>query len=149
MVDFMPDPPLVKIKINSIKKYTTRIGLRNPQILSLYLFGSVARDEADALSDLDLLFLVPPELAGNFFGILAHDPAYFTLESWILSILEGGINPLILDPLDLVAGYDTLISRIEQEGILLYGKPLHHVIRSIPRRKQPATPSLLELVESL
>ncbi len=145
----MPDPPPVKINLNSIKTYTTRIGLRHPQILSLYLFGSVARDEADALSDLDLLFLVPPELAGNFFGILAHDPDYFALESWILSILEGGINPLILDPLDLVAGYDTLIRRIEQEGILLHGKPLQEVIGSIPRRKQPATPSLLELVESL
>ncbi len=145
----MPDLPPVKIKINAIKKYTTPIGLKNPQILSLYIFGSVARDEADALSDLDLLFLVPPEHTGNFFSVLAHNPDYFALESWILSIFEGGVNPLILDPLDLVLGYDTLIPRIKKEGILLYGKPLEEVIKSIPRRKPPVSPSLLELVESL
>ena len=64
-----------------IRKSTEKIGLRYPQIISIYLFGSIARGDADEFSDIDLFILID-DSATNFFLILNHDVDYKLLEDW-------------------------------------------------------------------
>ncbi|MHA1294728.1 MAG: nucleotidyltransferase family protein, partial [Promethearchaeota archaeon] len=95
----------IEIDINQIRKFAEQFGPKYYQIISIYLFGSVARGDADEESDIDLLFLLKEKIP-DFLTILTHDENYLILEDWALKRLEGGINPLICDIDELANDFD-------------------------------------------
>jgi len=134
--------------IAHIRKSAEKIGLRYPQIISIYLFGSIARGDADEFSDIDLFILID-DSATNFFLILNHDVDYKLLEDWALNVVEGGLSPLILNKKELMGDFDTFLGRILQEGILLFGENLILLFNKINHKKKESGSELLDLIRSL
>jgi predicted nucleotidyltransferase len=79
------------------------------------LFGSFARGQADAMSDVDLLLIEPTERPFLERG-LAHLPLF----RWGV-----GVDLLVYTPAEyaqLAARQNPLIARIEQEGVTVYAR---------------------------
>lgn len=70
------------------------VALRREGVTALYLFGSVARDEATAASDIDLLFDVGGETRFSLFdqGRIASDLAE-TLSAGVDLVAAAGLRP--------------------------------------------------------
>lgn len=100
------------------------IGKIYSQIISIYLYGSVSRGEANEKSDLDLLFLVEKNTRKNFLDVLMRDEKYIQLYNWTINQFEGGIIPLVVSSEELTRDFDTLAEKILLEGLLLYGKEM-------------------------
>lgn len=143
-------PKILNIQKNiiHIRKLAEKIGLRYPQIISIYLFGSVARGEADEFSDIDLFILID-DSASNLFLMLNNDVDYKLLEDWALEIFEGGLSPLILNKKELTSEFDTFIRRLFQEGILLFGENLMPLFKKTALKQKKNGSELLDLVRSL
>jgi len=131
-----------------IKTAAEKVGMNHSEIRSIYLFGSMARKDADNYSDIDILFVVSnnPE---EFYLKLIHDEDYKILNDWAIEIVEGGLVPFICDSKELVLNFDTLPDKILKEGILLYGTQLSEIIREVPQKNKSHSPNLLDLVRSL
>lgn len=125
------------------------VGRRHPEILSIYVFGSVARGDATWRSDLDLLFLVREGTSRQVFRVLATDPDYQALEGEVLRRLEGGLGPVVTGPEEIFAAYDTLADRVSQEGWHVYGLSLVDALADVDRSKHAPASNWRELVESL
>jgi len=134
--------------IDHIRKSAEKIGLRYPQIISIYLFGSIARGDADELSDIDLFILIDGNTT-DIFLTLNRDVDYKLLEDWALDVVEGGLSPLILNRNELINEFDTFIRRILQEGILLFGENLVPLFNKTTHKQKGSRSELLDLVRSL
>ena len=134
--------------IDHIRKSAEKIGLRYPQIISIYLFGSIARGDADELSDIDLFILLDGNTT-DIFLTLNRDVDYKLLEDWALDVVEDGLSPLILNRNELINEFDTFIRRILQEGILLFGENLVPLFNKTTRKQKGSRSELLDLVRSL
>ncbi|MHA1151016.1 MAG: nucleotidyltransferase family protein [Promethearchaeota archaeon] len=138
----------LEINFNSIRTFAEKISQRYQQIKSIYLFGSVARGDADERSDIDLFLLVKGK-SSEFFVLLSKDEDYRVFEDWALGKVEGGINPFICNEEELKDDFDTLIKKILNEGIRLYGQDLKEIKGLIRDKKNGNSLTLLELVRSL
>ncbi|MHA1730790.1 MAG: nucleotidyltransferase domain-containing protein [Promethearchaeota archaeon] len=136
-------------RVDEIKPVLAKIGRRYPRVISIYLFGSVARGEADWRSDIDLLFLVRDACGSAVLRTLLRDPDYIELEGEALRRLEGGLGPIIVDLEELLSAFDTLVDKILEEGILLYGRDLASIVVGVDRSKYESKENLLDLVNSL
>jgi len=143
-------PKLLNFQRNivHIRKLAEKIGLRYRQIISIYLFGSVARGDADEFSDIDLFILIDGS-ATNLFLTLNRDVDYKLLEDWALNIVEGGLSPLILNRKELTGEFDTFVGRILQEGIFLFGENLMPLLNKTTHKQKENGSELLDLVRSL
>lgn len=135
----MNESDLLKFKVDivQIKNLIKKIGPKYPQIASVYLFGSSARGDVEETSDIDILFITKDN-AIDFFLTLSRDEDYQALENWAFEIVEGGLSPLICSAKELAEEFDTLIEKIAQEGIHLYGANLNSKIfqKSLNRKKK-------------
>lgn len=84
----------VDMDVNLIKDLIGKIVPKFSQIESIYLFGSVARGEADIKSDVDLFFLIRGE-SDKFYVKLSQNKHYKELEDYASEKVEGGLNSLI------------------------------------------------------
>ncbi|MFX1445484.1 MAG: nucleotidyltransferase domain-containing protein [Promethearchaeota archaeon] len=140
--------PFVEIDLKPIKKIAEKIGEKYSSIISIYLFGSVARGNANKKSDIDLFILIegnPTEI----FLKLSNDKEYKELENWAFNVVEGGLSPLLCDKKELINDFDTLLDKILKEGLCLYGTNLNMVLSQIPRKRRNNKSLLLEIVRSL
>lgn len=138
----------IEVDLKPIKIFAEKIGEKYSFIISIYLFGSVARGNASKESDIDLFILIegnPTEI----FLILSNDEVYKNLEDWSFDIVEGGLSPLICNRKELIDDFDTLLNKILKEGICLYGANLDMILSQIPRKKRKTKSQLLEIVRSL
>ncbi|MBD3254189.1 MAG: hypothetical protein GF383_03810 [Candidatus Lokiarchaeota archaeon] len=138
----------VEINISRIRRFAELMGNKYKQIKSIYLFGSVARREADEKSDIDLLILVGDDDL-KFSDILLYDVDYRNFDDWALDQLEGGVNPFICTAEELVQDFDTLVGKILLEGIKLYGKNIKGLQKRVERKWKDEQSDLLDLVRSL
>ena len=126
------------------------VGTSYPLVRSIYLYGSVARGDADAQSDLDLFFLVEEGNSQVFLKRFLHDPKYWQIFDWVHSQgLEGGLNCIVAGPEELIREYDTLADKIVLEGTLLYGADLESELSDVDRQKYESKESLLDLIQSI
>lgn len=138
----------IEVDLKPIKIIAEKIGEKYSFIISIYLFGSVARGNANKESDIDLFILTegnPTEI----FLILSNDEDYKNLEDWAFDVVEGGLSPLICNKKELIDDFDTLLDKILKEGICLHGANLDMVLSQIPRKKRNNESQLLEIVRSL
>lgn len=138
----------IEIDLKPIKRITEKIGKKFSSIISVYLFGSMARGNANKESDIDIFFLIEGNPTEIFFK-LTKDENYKILEDWSFNVVEGGLSPLICNKKELINDFDTLIDKILIEGICLYGPKLDMILRQIPRKKKSKDSQLLEIVRSL
>ncbi len=125
------------------------LGSKFPNVRSIYLFGSVARGEADEASDVDLLLLVNDSTPIAIFDKIRSDKEFKWLEDWSLDWVEGGLNAILTTPTELVRVYDTLVDKILLEGTRLYGEDLAQATKHIPRIKPLSHTELFNLINSL
>ncbi len=137
-------------KFQPLRTVAQKLGKKIPQIRSIYLFGSVARGDPVPEGDLDLLFLLQEEVTSQIQEQIGRDPDFNSLYAWTKKHnLEGGPSYIVSCPEEFVRVYDTLVERIEQEGVLLYGELLKKALYGIDREKYKPKENLLDLVESL
>jgi len=139
---------IIEIDLNPIRIAAEKIGPKYYQIKSIYLFGSVARGDADKKSDIDLFFLVIGK-SSDFITILSHDEDYGTFEDWAFEKVEGGVNPIVCNRDELIHDFDTLTEKILLEGIRLYGQDIKEVQGLIQDKEKKNKANLLDLVRSL
>ena len=132
-----------------ISEKVKEIGKNCSQIISIYLYGSVSRGEANKKSDLDLLFLVKKNTRQNFLDVLMRDKKYIQLYHWAINQFEGGIIPLVVSSEELTRDFDTLAEKILLEGLLLYGKEMKEVITREELPIHDRKKDLLGIVRSL
>jgi predicted nucleotidyltransferase len=82
--------------------------LRRQGLSALFLFGSVARDEASDTSDIDLLFDVPPDVRFSLF-----DQA--RIQGDLAATLAAGVDLLPIEALDPGAR-----ARVEAEMVRVF-----------------------------
>ena len=140
--------PIIEIDINQIRRIAEKIGPKYPQIKSIYLFGSVARGDADKKSDIDLFFLVIGK-SSDLITILTHDEDYGTFENWAFEKVEGGVNPIVCNRDELINDFSTLTEKILFEGIRLYGQDLKEMQGLIQDKDKKNKVNLLDLVRTL
>ena len=131
-----------------IKIFAEKIGEKYSFIISIYLFGSAARGNANKESDIDF-FILTEGNSSEIFLTLSHDEDYKKLEDLAFDVVEGGLSPLICNKKELIDDFDTLLEKILKEGIRLYGENLEIVLSQIPRKKKKNESELLEIVRSL
>ncbi len=146
-----------KIKINNsrliidltpIKTFAEKIGKRYPFLLSIYLYGSVARGDADKESDIDILIIAEGN-PSEIYLILFKDEDYKNLEDWAFEIVEGGLSILICNEKEITQHFDTLINKILIEGILLHGTNLEVILSKYPTKHDAHESNLLDLMKTL
>lgn len=138
----------VDMDVNLIKDLIGKIVPKFSQIESVYLFGSVARGEADIKSDVDLFFLIRGE-SDKLYVKLSQNKHYKELEDYASEKVEGGLNSLICNEKELIEDFDTLTDKILFEGIKLHGKDLTSISEKIERNESKNSSRLLDLVRSL
>ena len=138
----------IQVDFKQIKILAEKIGEKYSFIITIYLFGSVARGNASKKSDIDIFILTegnPTEI----FLTLSRDENYKKLENWAFDVVDGGLSLLICNKKELIDDFDTLIEKILTEGIRLYGAHLNMILNQIPRKKKKKKSKLLEIVRSL
>lgn len=106
--------------LEKAKEFTRRIKKSN--ILSLILFGSVATGEIREMSDIDLLVVYDKNYASVKKNVNELIDKY--LDEEIL------ISPIIIsknEVKNMLNKFDSFILRVENEGIVLYGKSLERI----------------------
>jgi uncharacterized protein len=81
--------PLVERHRNDLKALASRHGLRD-----VHVFGSMARDDADANSDVDLLVDVPPGTSAFVLGAMLMD-AQDLLGRRVDIVTRSALNPAL------------------------------------------------------
>jgi predicted nucleotidyltransferase len=96
--------------------------LNKKQVVSVILFGSVARGEPNEKSDIDLLMVYRGKRADIEKNVNAFVEKYLESDVIVLPVFysEKEIKEMSLK-------YNSFITRIENEGIVLYGKKLRDV----------------------
>ncbi|MEE9378613.1 MAG: nucleotidyltransferase domain-containing protein [Candidatus Lokiarchaeia archaeon] len=138
----------IEVDLKQIKIFAEKIGEKYSFIISIYLYGSTARGNANKESDIDFFILTegnPTEI----FLTLSRDEDYKNLEDWAFDVIEGGLSPLICTKKELINDFDTLLEKILKEGIRLYGANFDTILSQIPRKKKNNELKLLEIVRSL
>ena len=138
----------IQVDFKQIKILAEKIGEKYSFIITIYLFGSAARGNANKKSDIDIFILTegnPTEI----FLTLSRDENYTKLENWAFDVVDGGLSLLICNKKELIDDFDTLLEKILREGIRLYGANLNMVLSQIPRKKKQNKTKLLEIVRSL
>lgn len=138
----------IQVDFKQIKTLAEKIGEKYSFIITIYLFGSAARGNANKNSDIDMFILTegnPTEI----FLTLSSDENYKKLENWAFDVVDGGLSLLICNKKELIDDFDTLLEKILREGIRLYGANLTMVLSQIPRKKEKKKTKLLEIVRSL
>ncbi len=138
----------IKVNLKPIEIFSEKIGEKYSFIISIYLFGSVARGDASKESDIDLFILIEGNPA-EIFLTLSNDEDYKILDDWAFDVVDGGLSPLVCNKKELIDDFDTLIDKILKEGNCLYGTNLDMLLSQIPRKKSNKESQLLELVRSL
>ncbi|TFG26030.1 MAG: nucleotidyltransferase domain-containing protein [Promethearchaeota archaeon] len=138
----------IEVDLKLIKLFAEKIGEKYSFIISIYLFGSAARGNANKESDIDLFILIKGNPTEKFLT-LSNDEDYKNLEDWSFNIVEGGLSPLICNKKELVNDFDTLLNKILKEGIRLYGANFDKILSPVPRKKRKNKSHLLEIVRSL
>ena len=138
----------IEIDLNQIRRIAEKIGPKYDQIKSIYLFGSVARGDADKKSDIDLFFLVRGK-SSDLITILTHDDDYGAFEDWAFEKVEGGVNPIVCNKDELINDFSTLTEKILIEGIRLYGQDIKEMQGLIKDKEKENKVNLLDLVRSL
>ncbi|MHA1369581.1 MAG: hypothetical protein ACTSRA_07720 [Promethearchaeota archaeon] len=81
---------------------------------------------------------------------IIEDENYYLLMDWTEEHdLEGGPMILVVDEVELVEGYDTLIDHLVSDGILLWGKEIPKDLKGNKDKEDQDGRSLLDLVNSL
>lgn len=138
----------IQVDFKQIKILAEKIGEKYSFIITIYLFGSAARGNANKNSDIDMFILTegnPTEI----FLTLSRDENYKKLENWAFDVVDGGLSLLICNKKELIDDFDTLLEKILREGIRLYGANLNMVLSQIPRKTKQNKTKLLEIVRSL
>jgi len=96
--------------------------LEKTDVLSIALFGSVATGKATELSDIDLLIVYKNK----------HEVVKNNVEKTSEKFLDEEvlISPIILSKREvwgMLKRYDSFILRVQNEGKVLYGKPLEEI----------------------
>lgn len=81
--------PLIEANRSALRALGARYGVR-----SIRVFGSMARDDADEHSDVDLLVDAPPGVSGFALGALLMD-AQELLARKVDVVTEAALHPLI------------------------------------------------------
>jgi len=110
-----------KLLLEKAKEFVKK--LEKSDVLSIVLFGSVATGRVTELSDIDLVIVYKNEY--GFVKNRVEKLAENFLDEEIL------ISPIILskkEVKEMLNRYDSFILRVQDEGKVLYGKPLEEIV---------------------
>ncbi|MHA1734562.1 MAG: nucleotidyltransferase family protein [Promethearchaeota archaeon] len=88
----------LEVDVEYLKSSFERMGEAVPGILSVYLFGSFARGDADESSDVDVLVVASESAGAGVNTTLQRNPDFQELETWALDLVEDGLGPLVVTP---------------------------------------------------
>ena len=118
--------PLFELERSLIKKITIKIKKEIPEIISIILFGSVAKAKEKEDSDIDLLIVLPNNADKGAIEKSIDDLSFDISRSF-----GNGISPVLLSAAELKKRYkknDAFIKNIASEGLVLHGKTALEII---------------------
>jgi len=110
----------------NLLKFLRKIS-KSPHIISIYLYGSIARGESTPDSDIDILFITKNSFIKEIQS-LVHSKDYYELDKQVIQYYPGGLQILILDINTLENSFSTLPSKLLIEGKVIFGKSIEEIV---------------------
>ncbi|MHA1233347.1 MAG: nucleotidyltransferase domain-containing protein [Candidatus Helarchaeota archaeon] len=137
----------LKMILQQIIEYFNKLN----DAISIYLFGSVAKGNYTKNSDLDLLLVLNNSADNRLFYKIIKTKEYRKFDSNISKFLEKGLNLYISTLNELIENNPTLLLKVLEEGILLWGRNLiDHKKECEKKIQEGSTPEkLLKILKSI